>query len=121
MNNITTTIATIITAVAVSDDTIFNRLPGVAYDASNDRLIKAHQLKVVNNAGDAKICDAVDLRLAAGDDWHAIEEEGLIVEGTDGLVDDMKSLYWILNGLHRAGNSWEEIKASLVDEEEAWI
>lgn len=121
MNNITTTIATIITAVAVSDDTIFNRIPGVAYDASCDRLIKAHMIKVSDNAGNAKVCDLVDLRLAAGDDWRSIEAEGLIVEGVDGIIDDMKSMYWILNGLHRAGSSWDEIKASLYDAEDAWI
>ena len=115
----TNNISTIINAAITT--TIFDRLPGVSYDASNDRLIKAHQLKVVNNAGDAKICDAVDLRLAAGNDWHSISEEGLTVEGIDGPVDDMKSLYWILNGLHHAGSSWEEIKASLYDAEDAWI
>lgn len=117
-NNSTIVNAAVTTTVAI---TIFDRLPGVSYDASNDRLIKAHQLKVVNNAGDAKICDAVDLRLAAGNDWHSISEEGLTVEGIDGPVDDMKSLYWILNGLHRAGSSWSEIKESLIDNEEAWI
>lgn len=121
MNNITTTIATIITAVAVSDDTIFNRLPGKAYDASCDRLVNAHMLKVINNSNEAKVCDAVDLRLAAGNDWHTIEAEGLIIEGVDGIIDDMKSMYWILNGLHRAGSSWDEIKASLYDAEETWI
>ena len=121
MNNITTTIATIITAVVVSEDTIFDRLPGAAYDAANDRLVKAHMIKVSNNAGEAKICDLVDLRLAAGDDYHSIENEGLIIEDIDGPVDNMESLYWILNGLHRAGSSWDEIKASLVNKEEAWI
>lgn len=121
MNNITTTIATIITAVAVSNDTIFDRLPGAAYDAANDRLINVHQVKVTNNDGLAKIVDLVDIRLAAGDDWRSIEAEGLIIEGVDGIIDDMKSMYWILNGLHRTGSSWEEIKASLVADEEAWI
>ena len=100
---------------------IFQKLPGKAYDASNDRLIKIHQIKVMDNSGMAKICDVVDLRLAAGDDYHAITREALIIEGTDGPVNDMKSMYWILNGLHRAGSSWDDIKASLVVDEEAWI
>lgn len=116
----TNNISTIINATA-SINTIFDRIAGEAYDASCDRLVKAHMIKVMDNSGMAKVCDLVDLRLAAGDDWHAIESEGLTIEGTDGPVNDMKSMYWILNGLHRAGSSWEEIKASLVADEEAWI
>ena len=118
-NNITTIINS---TVSASDDSIFARLPGDAYDASNDRLVKAHLVKVTNNAGEAKVCDLVDLRLAAGDDWHAIENEGLTIEGTDRRINDMESMYWILNGLHNgAGLSWDEIKASIISDEEAWI
>ena len=120
-NTTITTATTVLAAVVANATTIFDRLPGQAYDACNDRLVKAHRIKVINNAGEAKVCDLVDLRLAAGDDWRSIENEGLTVEGTDGPVDDMKSMYWILNGLHRAGSSWDEIKASLVADEEAWI
>lgn len=119
MTNITTIATTIVTAAITS---IFDRLPGEAYDAANDRLVKAHQIKVCDNSGMAKVCDLVDLRLAAGDDWHAIIDEGLTVEGTDEPLNDFKSMYWILNGLHNgAGLSWDEIKASLVSDEEAWI
>lgn len=101
-------------------NTIFNKLPGEAYNADCDHLVKAHMIKVSNNAGRAKVCDLVDLRLAA-DDWHAINNEGLIVEGVDGLIEDFKSMFWILNGLHNAGSSWDEIKTSLYDDEDAWI
>lgn len=101
--------------------TIFEKLPGEAYDAANDRLVKAHQIKVTDTEGNSKICDVVDLRLAAGNDWHVIKNEALTIEGVDGPIDDFRSLYWILNGLYRAGSSWEEIKASLYDAEEAWI
>jgi hypothetical protein len=100
--------------------TIFEKLPSQAYDSSNDRLVKAHMIKVTNNANQAKICDVVDLRLAAGD-WHNIETENLTVEGTDGPIDGFKHVWWILNGLHNAGSSWDEIKTSLVSEEDAWI
>lgn len=100
---------------------IFKKLPGEAYDSTNDRLIKAHQIKISNNAGLSKICDVVDLRITAGDDWHTIINENLTIEGIDGIIEDFKSLYWILNGLHRAGSSWEEIKESLYDAEDAWI
>lgn len=117
-NNISTIVNTV---AATTVTTIFDRIAGEAYDASCDRLVKAHMIKVMDNSGMAKVCDLIDLRLAAGDDWHSISEEGLTVEGIDGPVDDMKSLYWILNGLHRAGSSWSEIKESLIDNEEAWI
>ena len=99
---------------------IFKKLPGKAYDASNDRLIKVHQIKVMDNSGMAKVCDLVDLRLAAGH-WQDIEREGLSVIGTDGPITDFRSMYWILDGLHRAGSTWDDIKASLVVDEEAWI
>ena len=92
---------------------IFNKLPGEPYDAVNDRMVKAHMIKVSNNEGLAKICDIVDLRLAAGD-WRNIETEGLTVEGTDGPIDGFKHIYWILDGLHHAGNTWDEIKESLI-------
>lgn len=114
MTNITTT-----TTVVAS---IFDKLPGQAYDGSNDRLVKAHMVKVTNNEDLSKVCDLVDLRLAAGDDWHAIENEGLTIEGTDRRINDMESMYWILNGLHNgAGYSWEEVKAALYSDEDAWI
>ena len=100
---------------------IFKKLPGKAYDASCDRLIKVHQIKVMDNSGMAKVCDLVDLRLAAGDDYHSIENESLTVEGTDGPIEDFRSMYWILDGLHRAGSTWDDIKASLVTDETAWI
>lgn len=99
---------------------IFNRIPGEAYDASCDRLVKAHQIKVSNNEGLAKICDIVDLRLTAGD-WHDIAKEGLFIEGTDGPIDSFKAIYWVLDGLHNTGSSWAEIKKSVATEEEAWI
>lgn len=119
MTNITTTTTVVLAAVVAS---IFDKLPGQAYDGSNDRLVKAHMVKVTNNEGLSKVCDVVDIRLAAGDDWHAIENEGLTIEGTDRRINDMESMYWILNGLHNgAGLSWDEIKASLVSDEEAWI
>lgn len=118
-NNISTIVNTI---AATTVTTIFDRIAGEAYDASCDRLVKAHMIKVMDNSGMAKVCDLVDLRLAAGDDWHAITDEGLVVEGTDEPLNDFKSMYRILNGLHNgAGLSWDEIKASLVSDEEAWI
>lgn len=100
---------------------IFNRIPSEAYDAASDHMVKAHMIKVCDNSGMAKICDVVDLRLAAGDDWHTIINENLTIEGIDGIIEDFKSLYWILNNLRRAGSSWNEIKESLYNAEEAWI
>ena len=99
---------------------IFKKLQSEAYDASCDRLVKAHLIKVTNTVGGAKICDIVDLRLAAGH-WQDIEREGLSVIGTDGPITDFRSMYWILDGLHRAGSTWDDIKASLVTNETAWI
>lgn len=101
-------------------NTIFNKLPGETYDAANDKLIKAHMIKVSNNEGQAKICDLVDLRLSAGY-WQDIAKEGLSVEGVDGPIDDFKFIYKLLDSLHRAGSSWDDIKASLYDAEDAWI
>lgn len=100
--------------------TIFEKLPSEAYNSTNDRLVKAHQVKVTNKAGEAKIVDLVDLRLSAGY-WQDITKEGLIIEGTDGPINDFKFIYKILDSLHRAGSTWEEIKASLYDAKEAWI
>lgn len=99
---------------------IFNKLPGVSYDASRDRMIKAHLIKVCNNSGLAKVCDVVDLRLVA-DHWQDIKAEGLTVEDADGPIDDFKTMYKILDGFHRAGMTWDEIKASLYDDNDAWI
>jgi hypothetical protein len=98
---------------------IFEKLPGDAYDASNDRLVKAHMIKVSNNEGLAKVCDIVDLMLAGN--WRNIEAECLSVCGTDGPIDDFKFIYQVLDSLHTAGNTWDEIKTSLVSEEDAWI
>lgn len=99
--------------------TIFNKLPGEAYDASNDRLVKAHMIKVSNNEGLAKVCDIVDLMLAGK--WQDIAKENLTVEGTDGPIDDFQFIYQVLDSLHTAGNTWEDIKKSVASEEEAWI
>lgn len=99
---------------------IFEKLPSEAYDATNDRIVKAHQIKVSNNTSEAKICDLVDLRLAAGH-WQDIAKEGLIIEGTDGPIEDFKTIYKILDGLHHAGATWDEIKTSLYSNEDAWI
>lgn len=99
---------------------IFNKLPSEAYDASNDRLVKAHMIKVSNNSGLAKVCDVIDLRLAAGH-WQDIKAEGLTVEDADGPIDDFKTMYKILDGFHHAGMTWDEIKASLYDDNDAWI
>lgn len=99
---------------------IFQKLPGQAYDADESRFVQAHLIKVTNTVGGAKICDIVDLRMAAGH-WQDIEREGLSVIGTDGPITDFRSMYWILDGLHRAGSTWDDIKASLVTNETAWI
>jgi hypothetical protein len=99
--------------------TIFEKLPGEAYDASCDRLVKAHMIKVSNNEGLAKVCDIVDLMLTGY--WQDITKESLTIEGTDGPIDDFKFIYQVLDSLHTAGNTWDEIKTSLVSEEDAWI
>lgn len=101
---------------------IFNRLPGQSFPASEKKAVKAHQIKVTNRNGEAKICDLVDLRLAAGDDWHVLNNGDLTIIGTDGPVEDFKSMYWILNGLNTgAGLSWDEIKSALYNNEDAWL
>jgi hypothetical protein len=98
---------------------IFEKLPGQAYDAANDHMVKAHMIKVSDNAGMAKVCDIVDLMLAGH--WQDITKEGLTIEGTDGPIDDFKFIYQVLDSLHTAGNTWDEIKESLKADEDAWI
>ena len=100
--------------------TIFEKLPSKPYDADEGRLVQAHLIKVINTVGGAKICDIVDLRLTVSH-WQDIAKEGLSVIGTDGPITDFKSIYWILDGLHRAGSTWDDIKESLQTDETAWI